>query len=359
MFALIKWVEDGKFSILPTEHIREFDEDKYAMHLEEKYVYLVEWRQGKEPKGGWPVYEASIIKIAERERTLQIKLQEIQAKIPKPHNLKRKSKPSMKLLQAAETEMTEEPVAKKKAHLTPDVHDLKVWNEKKIEHLQRVIKELREENMAIRKENERLKNKILEKIPPLLLATEHLLREPIKSSADEIDVPKPSSFNPVSVAPKTPKPSSLKPVSIGPKPVESNDDVTDVLKAPLKTPPSGAAQCSSDADYVELGHGTGIKVLRHQWTSALHAPTATSMVRVLLMAAFPLDVLIHSNLKGGKSKTNNGSDRRSALDKATMAAIYMAVKKRFPNVSNGALGIAVNSKLGELRLLEKKQTYLV
>ncbi len=31
----------------------------------EKDVYLVEWRQGvKEPKGGWPVYEASIFKIA-------------------------------------------------------------------------------------------------------------------------------------------------------------------------------------------------------------------------------------------------------------------------------------------------------
>ncbi len=33
--------------------------------MDEKDVYLVEWHQGvKEPKGGWPVYEASIIKIA-------------------------------------------------------------------------------------------------------------------------------------------------------------------------------------------------------------------------------------------------------------------------------------------------------
>ncbi len=65
MFALIKWVEDGKFSILPSEHIRDFDEDEYLAGMDEKDVYLVEWRQGvKEPKGGWPVYEASIIKIA-------------------------------------------------------------------------------------------------------------------------------------------------------------------------------------------------------------------------------------------------------------------------------------------------------
>lgn len=46
MFALIKWVEDGKFSILPTEHIRDFDEDEYFAGMEEKDVYLVEWRQG-------------------------------------------------------------------------------------------------------------------------------------------------------------------------------------------------------------------------------------------------------------------------------------------------------------------------
>ncbi len=65
MFALIKWVEDGKLSILPSEHIRDFDEDEYFAGMDEKDVYLVEWHQGvKEPKGGWPVYEASIIKIA-------------------------------------------------------------------------------------------------------------------------------------------------------------------------------------------------------------------------------------------------------------------------------------------------------
>lgn len=65
MFALIKWVEDEKFSILPTAHIRGFDEDEYSVGLEENDVYFVEWHQGiKKPKGGWPVFEASIIKIA-------------------------------------------------------------------------------------------------------------------------------------------------------------------------------------------------------------------------------------------------------------------------------------------------------
>ncbi|KAG1937643.1 hypothetical protein F2P79_018102 [Pimephales promelas] len=62
------------------------------------------------------------------------------------------------------------------------------------------------------------------------------------------------------------------------------------------------------------------------------------MVRVLLMAAFPLEDLIPSNLKGGKSKTGGSSERRSACDKETMGVIFVAVKKRFPNVSRGALG---------------------
>ncbi|XP_056625803.1 uncharacterized protein LOC130438063 isoform X2 [Triplophysa dalaica] len=292
MFSLIKWVEDGKFPVLPTDHIRQFDEDKYALGMEEKDLYLVEWRRGvKEPKGGWPVYEASTIKIAERERTLQIKLQEIEAQIPKPDTLKRKSKPSMKLLERAQ--VREQPAPKRKAHITAEENDLKVWNEKKIEHLQRVIKQLREENMTLSKENERLKNEKLEKIPPLILATEHLLREPIKSKANILDVS---------------KPPPQEPLLYFPKPVESHADLLD---------------------------------------------TATSMVRALLMAAFPLEVLIHSNLKGGKSKTDSVAERRSALDKYTMAAIY--IKKRFPNVSKGALGIAVNSKQGELRLLEKKK----
>ncbi|XP_051534723.1 uncharacterized protein LOC127429642 [Myxocyprinus asiaticus] len=238
--------------------------------MEENNVYLVEWRQGvEEPKGGWPAYEASIIKIAERERTLQIKLKEIEEQLPKSDTLKRKSKPSMKLLEAAE--MREEPAAKKKkSHLS-------FW-------------------------------------------LEHLLQEMSKT------------------------PSHV-PLSHAPKPLESNADFLDhnskifsdgdmVPKAPSKASLSGSFKCSSDANYTQ---------------------TATSMVRVLLMAAFPLEVLIHSNLKGGMSKTDCGAERRSALDKDTMAATYVAVMKRFPNVSRGALGIAVNSKLGELRLLVKKK----
>ncbi|XP_059420270.1 uncharacterized protein LOC132155483 [Carassius carassius] len=158
---------------------------------------------------------SSAISADERERTLQIKLKELEEQLPKPDTLKRKSKPSMKLL-----DVREEPAAKKKGQLTDLPNDLKLWNERKIEHLQRVINQLREENMNLNKENERLKNEILKKIPPLLLATEHLLQEPMKSNADAPDM---------FMMSKTP---SHVPLSHAPKPVESNADVLDVPKAP-------------------------------------------------------------------------------------------------------------------------------
>ncbi|XP_026017162.1 uncharacterized protein LOC113018320 [Astatotilapia calliptera] len=263
---------------------------------------------------------------SEREKTLQTKLKEIEEQLPKPEVLKRKSKPSMKLLEA--TEVTDEPAAKKKAYPTDQQNDLKLWNEKKLEHLQRVINQLREENSNLKRENDRLKNEILEKIPPLLQATQHLITKPMKMNADLPDM---SKSQPDAALPHPPK----------------------VPNSSCKA--SGDSKGSSDAEYVELAHATGVKILKHQWATALQAQTPTSMVRVLLMAVFPLEVLIQSNLKGGHSKTDIGAERRTALDKETMTAIYMAVRKRFPNVSRGALGIAVNSKLGELRLLEKKK----
>ncbi|XP_052002453.1 uncharacterized protein LOC127657617 [Xyrauchen texanus] len=148
------------------------------------------------------------------------------------------------------------------------------------------------------------------------------------------------------------------PISHAPKPLESNADFFDVPKTPSKASLSGSAKCCSDANYVELAHGTGIKILKHQWTSALQTQTATSMVHVLLMVSFPLEILIHSNLKGETSKTDCGAERRNALDKDSNICgseeVSQCVQRSF-GVSRGALGFAVNSKMGELRWLEKKK----
>ncbi|KAL3967146.1 hypothetical protein ACER0C_030654 [Sarotherodon galilaeus] len=176
----------------------------------------------------------------------------------------------MKLLEATEVD---EPAAKKKAYPTDQQNDLRLWNEKKIDHLQRVINQLREENSNLKRENERLKNEILEKIPPLLQATEHLLTKPMKMNADLPDM---SKSQPDATLPHSPK----------------------MPNSSCKASTSGDAKGTSDAEYVEIAHATGVKILKHQWAAALQAQTPTSMVRVILMAAFPLEVLIQSNLKG-------------------------------------------------------------
>ena len=55
------------------------------------------------------------------------------------------------------------------------------------------------------------------------------------------------------------------------------------------------------------------------WTYALNANSATVFVRHLLTAVFPLEILLVSNLRGGK---RGGGDARLPLDKNKLDAIY-------------------------------------
>ncbi|XP_073669375.1 uncharacterized protein [Paramisgurnus dabryanus] len=76
MFALVEWNEEAdneSWSIVPTSHIKNFDNNKYLDGLDERSVYLIEWRAGlkKKPRGGWPLYEAKVHKVAERQSTLE------------------------------------------------------------------------------------------------------------------------------------------------------------------------------------------------------------------------------------------------------------------------------------------------
>ena len=59
-------MDKGKHSIIAVTNIRGFDLDKWMDGLiSQKEVFAVEWREGKTaPKGGWPVYQANVKKIA-------------------------------------------------------------------------------------------------------------------------------------------------------------------------------------------------------------------------------------------------------------------------------------------------------
>lgn len=68
MFALVEWldgIDTGTYSVVKTDFIRDFICEDYLDRLDKSDgIYVVEWAEGKKPKGGWPVYTAKIIKVA-------------------------------------------------------------------------------------------------------------------------------------------------------------------------------------------------------------------------------------------------------------------------------------------------------
>lgn len=64
MYALVKWcagVDEGKFSIVHIKYIRNFDLESFlngVITYEDEFA--VEWGVGKRPKGGFPIYMATV-----------------------------------------------------------------------------------------------------------------------------------------------------------------------------------------------------------------------------------------------------------------------------------------------------------
>ncbi|XP_035985355.1 neurofilament medium polypeptide-like isoform X2 [Fundulus heteroclitus] len=76
-YVLLEWTEGedgGAHSILPIDCVRNFSFKEFLMRTE-KTEKLVEWRKGRQP---WPVHRARIVEVAKFEKTLKIKLREIE-----------------------------------------------------------------------------------------------------------------------------------------------------------------------------------------------------------------------------------------------------------------------------------------
>ncbi|XP_053092273.1 microtubule-associated protein tau-like [Pangasianodon hypophthalmus] len=103
MFALVEWKEETdneSWSIVPTSHIKNFDNNDFLDGLDDTSVYLIKWRGGlkKKPKGGWPLYEATVHKIAEKQCTLE-KLMRTQRQSSPKLLSKRKCRPNPKFVE--------------------------------------------------------------------------------------------------------------------------------------------------------------------------------------------------------------------------------------------------------------------
>ncbi|XP_061567211.1 uncharacterized protein LOC133421576 [Cololabis saira] len=121
---------------------------------------------------------------------------------------------------------------------------------------------------------------------------------------------------------------------------------------PRSTPPSSMSESvtpsltDSQSSKVEIHPGTGVMVEKLAWTYALNANSATVFVRHLLTAVFPLEILLLSNLRGGK---RGGGDARLPLDKKKLDAIYSATLERWPGTQLSSIGTTINGKITELR----------
>lgn len=71
LLALVKWIggaDDKKYtSGIPVEWIKGFDYDDFrSSNFDPTLSYVIEWHEGKEPRGGWPVYDGYVIEVSSK-----------------------------------------------------------------------------------------------------------------------------------------------------------------------------------------------------------------------------------------------------------------------------------------------------
>lgn len=73
---------------------------------------------------------------------------------------------------------------------------------------------------------------------------------------------------------------------------------------------------------VEIGHeGSGVFVSRAQWETANSRNSFQNMAVSLVSSLFENEVLLASNLRGGKSRIDKNAQRKPGLDATIISAI--------------------------------------
>ncbi|XP_077371295.1 uncharacterized protein LOC144031862 [Festucalex cinctus] len=98
-----------------------------------------------------------------------------------------------------------------------------------------------------------------------------------------------------------------------------------------------------------------VTISAHCWESARACTTPNGMARVLLMGLFDVEVLLKSNLKGGRSKLDPNSERRQAFDPRKLQALKDAVVQQFPGAKEADVRKSINNRICELRHQVKRK----
>ncbi|XP_038125742.1 uncharacterized protein LOC119773028 isoform X2 [Cyprinodon tularosa] len=411
-YVLLEWTEGedgGAHSILPIDCVRNFSFKEF-LKRKEKTEKLVEWRKGSQP---WPVHRARIIEVAKFEKTLKIKLREIemekedtQGQTKRPHipnskysdqqgltekaskkkvdnqkggaskskhqegekqeeghDILSKNKEKVAEEEEEEEEGVEEepldysssknkraseekeciwdeediiPPSKKKTAAEVRKHlDEQMWEKRKFDQMQRNLQELRNELQTLKKENERLKDIIINHIPQIQSDLSIIAQKTGRTPVEDLD----SSLTFVQPIPERRLSTEET------EPFKKSHMVTELVGETSQT--ASRAETSAKTQ-IEVIKGSGVFCWAEAWKAARLATSATAMVRNLLLGTFDLETLLKSNLNGGKPTRGDG-EQLVALDQIKKAAINDATLKKWPAVSRGQLGTSINSKLTELK----------
>ncbi|XP_036403321.1 uncharacterized protein LOC118790494 [Megalops cyprinoides] len=105
---------------------------------------------------------------------------------------------------------------------------------------------------------------------------------------------------------------------------------------------------------VEVYPGSSVFCEARAWHAAIQAQSPTAMARTLLLGVFDMDTLLHSNLRGGRSRRPTFPNHRAGLDPHKLDAIYNATLAKFPLARKGQIGTGINSKLSEIRFKSRR-----
>ncbi|XP_034152089.1 myosin heavy chain, clone 203-like isoform X1 [Esox lucius] len=361
-YVLLEWTEGedrGAHSILALDCVRNFSVKKF-LERTEKTEKLVEWRKGRQP---WQVHLARIIDVAKFEKTLQIKLRGIEMEKEVTQQTKRPHIPNSKYRDQGQTEKASKkrvdnkkrspskynheeeeeeeedearhdrpsknkraseeeerigdeedivPPSKKKTAAEFRKHlDEQMWERRKLDQMQRNLQELRNEVHSLKNENARLKDIIINQIPQMksdiaIIAQKKTGRTPV----EDLD----SSFSTFGEMQPTPERRQ------SPEDTEPFKESPMVTERFRETPQTAATAETSAKTQMEVIKGSGVFCQAEAWKAARLAPSATAMVRNLLLGTFDLETLLKSNLNGGKPTRGDG-EQLVALDQIKKAAI--------------------------------------
>ncbi|XP_057336470.1 TRAF3-interacting protein 1-like [Microplitis mediator] len=376
MYALVKWVDSGdsknKYTPdIPIEWIKGFEPDKFnpkKINLEDSYV--IEWRDSKhEPREGWKSYDGLVIDISSRKSTLEKKLDDIagqlsprrvtsdKARSPSRERDSHRSDRHKNKRHEREKEAVEND--RKKAKNDDRDRDRivqSVGSNSKVStpQLQPYIRNLDlsksydSEASSSRLANGAQSSSFTGSIQPLLNnrssglhngSNQELLNviEELKEKVNKIE----KLYDTAIKQPSRPTTNTKSLLRNG-EPVESGELN---YARPLSM------------DLIEIGHqGSGVTISTDAWDTAKSKTTFTAMGITLLMAIFDTEILLTSNVKGGKSKIKSDSTRMEALDATRLNALKHTVRRMFAKSYNDRrMNEAINTKLSTLRRIYRQK----